>query len=161
MPAVGGLDRKPSCRTVLGLRAARLSARPARSAHLECSRRHLPLPCPTAGTDGGDQAGRPSGHARDAQPRPAGSARPSDAADRLCRGAAALGTVGLDHGQDDTIDGSGWVEILEAGVLVTLRGKTDWREIEIARGSSDQTYQVQALKRWLEFAKIEFGAQAW
>ena len=65
--------------------------------------------------------------------------------------------VGLDHGKDDTIDGSGWVEILEAGVLVTLRGKTGWRAVEIARGSSDAPCPVQALERWLEFAKIEVG----
>jgi integrase len=65
--------------------------------------------------------------------------------------------VGLDRAKDDTLDGSGWVEILEAGALVTLRGKTGWREIEIARGSSDATCPVQALERWLAFAKIEFG----
>jgi len=65
--------------------------------------------------------------------------------------------VGLDRAKDDTIDGSGWVEILEAGVLVTLRGKTGWRVIEIARGSSAATCPVQALERWLAFAKIDFG----
>lgn len=70
-------------------------------------------------------------------------------------------SVGLDHGQDDTIDGSGWVELLEAAGLVTLRGKTGWREIEIARGSSGATCPVHVLETWLEFAKIEFGAQAW
>ncbi len=47
--------------------------------------------------------------------------------------------VSLDHGKDDTPDSGGWVEILEDGVLLTLRGKTGWREVEIARGSSDQT----------------------
>ena len=47
-----------------------------------------------------------------------------------------------------------WIERWETG-------KTGWHEIEIARRSSDQTCPVQALKRWLEFAKIEFGAQAW
>jgi integrase len=65
--------------------------------------------------------------------------------------------VGLDRAKDDTLDGSGWVEILEAGALVTLRGKTGWREIEIARGSSAATCPVQALERWLAFAKIEVG----
>ncbi len=63
--------------------------------------------------------------------------------------------VGIDLAKDDTIDGSGWVEILDAGVLVTLRGKTGWREIEIARESSATTCPVQALERWLDFAKIE------
>ncbi|MFT6533927.1 MAG: integrase [Limimaricola cinnabarinus] len=65
--------------------------------------------------------------------------------------------VGLDHGKDDTMDGTGWVEILEAGALVTLRGKTGWRTVEIARGSSVATCPVQALERWLHFAKIDFG----
>ena len=65
--------------------------------------------------------------------------------------------VGLDRGKDDTFDGSGWVEILEAGALVTLRGKTGWRAVEIARGSSAATCPVHALERWLHFAKIDFG----
>ena len=65
--------------------------------------------------------------------------------------------VGIDRAKNDTIDGSGWVEILEAGVLVTLRGKTGWREIEIARGSGAATCPVLALERWLEFARIDFG----
>jgi integrase len=43
--------------------------------------------------------------------------------------------VSLDHGRDDTPDGGGWVEILDDGLLVTLRGKTGWREVEIGRGS--------------------------
>ncbi|PSK80556.1 site-specific recombinase XerD [Limimaricola soesokkakensis] len=65
--------------------------------------------------------------------------------------------VGLDRAKDDTLDGNGWVEILDAGVLVTLRGKTGWRAVEIARGSRDATCPVQALDRWLDFAKIEVG----
>ncbi len=65
--------------------------------------------------------------------------------------------VGLDRAKDDTIDGTGWIEMLEAGALVTLRDKTGWREIEIARGSSAATCPVQALERWLRFAKIDFG----
>ncbi len=65
--------------------------------------------------------------------------------------------VSLDHGEDDTPDSGGWVEILEDGALVTLRGKTGWREVEIALGSSDQTCPVHALSQWLHFAKIDFG----
>lgn len=65
--------------------------------------------------------------------------------------------VGLDHGKDDTMERTGWVEILEAGALVTLRGKTGWRAVEIARGSSEATCPVHALERWLHFAKIDFG----
>lgn len=47
--------------------------------------------------------------------------------------------VSLDHGKDDTPDSGGWVQVLEDGALVTLRGKTGWRELEIGRGSSDKT----------------------
>jgi integrase len=65
--------------------------------------------------------------------------------------------VGLDHSKDDTPDSGGWVEILEGGALITLRGKTGWREVEIARGSSDQTCPVHALTQWLYYAKIDFG----
>ncbi len=30
--------------------------------------------------------------------------------------------VSLDHGKDDTPDSGGWVEAMEDGVLITLRG---------------------------------------
>ena len=53
--------------------------------------------------------------------------------------------VSLDHGRDDTPDSGGWVEMLDGGTLITLRGKTGWREVEIGRGSSAQTCLVQAL----------------
>lgn len=65
--------------------------------------------------------------------------------------------VSLDHGKDDTPDSGGWVEIMEDGALITLRGKTGWREVEIGRGSSDQTCPVHALTQWLQFARISFG----
>ena len=65
--------------------------------------------------------------------------------------------VSLDHGRDDTPDSGGWVEILDDGAVLTLCGKTDWREIEIGRGSTDQTCPVHALTQWLHYAKIDFG----
>lgn len=65
--------------------------------------------------------------------------------------------VSLDHGKDDTPDSSGWVEILDDGALIILRGKTGWREVEIARGSGPQTCPVHALTQWLHFACIDFG----
>ena len=65
--------------------------------------------------------------------------------------------VSFDHRKDDTPDSGGWVEMLEGGVLIILRGKTGWREVEIARGSSDQTCPVHALTQWLHCAKIDFG----
>ena len=66
--------------------------------------------------------------------------------------------VGLDVGRDDTPDSRGWVEIESAGVLLILNSKTGWREVEVARGSSEQSCPVHALEHWLSFAKIDFGA---
>lgn len=65
--------------------------------------------------------------------------------------------VGLDLGRDQTEDGRGWIEILDKGLLVTLRGKTGWREVEIGRGSSDVTCPVIALETWLRFGRIAHG----
>ena len=65
--------------------------------------------------------------------------------------------VSLDVHKDDTLDSGGWIEILEKGALLTLNAKTGWREVEIGRGSKDQTCPVHALQQWLHFAKIDFG----
>lgn len=65
--------------------------------------------------------------------------------------------VSLDHGKDDTPDSGGWIEILNEGAVLTLNAKTGWREVEIGRGSSDQTCPVHALEQWLHFARIDFG----
>jgi integrase len=65
--------------------------------------------------------------------------------------------VGLDCGPKQTQDGSGWVEILDKGLLLTMRGKTGWREVEIGRGSSEATCPVAALQIWLKFARIGHG----
>ncbi|WP_299695381.1 tyrosine-type recombinase/integrase [uncultured Tateyamaria sp.] len=65
--------------------------------------------------------------------------------------------VGLDTGKDDTPDSGGWIEILEDGAVLMLNAKTGWREVEIGRGSSDQTCPVSTLEQWLHFAKIDFG----
>lgn len=65
--------------------------------------------------------------------------------------------VSLDHGKDDTPDSGGWIEVLDDGAVLTLNSKTGWREVEIGRGSSDQTCPVHALEQWLHFAKIDFG----
>ena len=65
--------------------------------------------------------------------------------------------VGLDVGRDQTQDGRGWIEILDKGLVVTLRGKTGWREVEIGRGSSDATCPVAALQTWLKLARIGHG----
>ncbi|MER8962117.1 site-specific integrase [Mesorhizobium sp. M0644] len=66
--------------------------------------------------------------------------------------------VGLDIGRDQTEDSSGWIEFFpDKGVLVTLRGKTGWREVEVGRGSSDATCPVAALQTWLRLAHIAHG----
>lgn len=65
--------------------------------------------------------------------------------------------VGLDVADDQTEDGRGWIEILERGVVLTLRGKNGWREVEIGRGSSDSTCPVIALETWLKLGRIAHG----
>ncbi|MFZ7093938.1 tyrosine-type recombinase/integrase [Primorskyibacter sp. 2E233] len=65
--------------------------------------------------------------------------------------------VCLDVHKDDTPDSGGWVEVVDGGALLTLNAKTGWREVEVGRGSSDQTCPVHALEQWLHFAKIDFG----
>lgn len=66
--------------------------------------------------------------------------------------------VGLDCGRDQTEDGRGWIEFFpDKGLLVTLRGKTGWREVEIGRGSSDATCPVVALQTWLKLGRIAHG----
>lgn len=65
--------------------------------------------------------------------------------------------TGLDLGRDQTEDGRGWIEMLDKGLLVTLRGKTGWREVEIGCGSSDATCPVSATETWIKFAKLAKG----
>jgi len=69
--------------------------------------------------------------------------------------------VGLDVHKDDTPDSGGWIEIMEGktggGALLTLNAKTGWREVEVGRGSREQTCPVHALEQWLHFARIDFG----
>ncbi len=65
--------------------------------------------------------------------------------------------VGLDLKADQTEDGRGWIEILDKGMLITLRGKTGWREVEVGRGSSDATCPVAAVETWIKFARLAHG----
>ena len=64
--------------------------------------------------------------------------------------------VGLDCRREDGLSG-GWIEFFDDGLLLTLRGKTGWREVEIGRGSSEATCPVAALETWLKFARISIG----
>ena len=65
--------------------------------------------------------------------------------------------VGLDCGRGQSDDASGWIEVLAEGAVVTVRGKTGWREVEIGRGSSDATCPIVAVNAWLKFARIAHG----
>jgi integrase len=66
--------------------------------------------------------------------------------------------VGLNLRREDVDDdGLGWIEIEKAGVILTLRGKTGWREVEVARGSTERTCPVHALETWIAFARLERG----
>lgn len=66
--------------------------------------------------------------------------------------------VGLDIVRDDKSDGHGWIEIFpDQGVLVTLRGKTGWREVEVGRGASSETCPLAALESWIRFGRIARG----
>ena len=55
--------------------------------------------------------------------------------------------VSLDVHKDDTPDSGGWIEIMEKGALLTLNAKTGWREVEIGRGSKDQSCPLHALEQ--------------
>ena len=65
--------------------------------------------------------------------------------------------TGLDVGPEQSEDGNGWIEILPEGLLLRLRGKTGWREVEIGRGSSAASCPVAALELWLKFSQIKRG----
>ncbi|TGR72584.1 site-specific integrase [bacterium M00.F.Ca.ET.194.01.1.1] len=65
--------------------------------------------------------------------------------------------VGLDLKGNQTEDGRGWIEILDKGMLITLRGKTGWREVEVGRGSADTTCPVAAIETWIKFARLAHG----
>jgi integrase len=63
----------------------------------------------------------------------------------------------LDCKPEQTEEGTGWIELLDQGLLIRVRGKTGWREVEIGRGSSELTCPVVALETWLKFARIADG----
>ncbi|KAF2988905.1 tyrosine-type recombinase/integrase (plasmid) [Methylocystis sp. MJC1] len=91
--------------------------------------------------------------------------------------------VGLDCGPDQTEDGIGWIEIFGAsktpngaaswaaeggqetgseptgdgGLLLTINGKTGWREVEIGRGSSPVSCPVAMLETWMRLGRVSHG----
>lgn len=65
--------------------------------------------------------------------------------------------VGLDVAKDQTHDSGGWIEILDDGAVLFIKGKTGWREVEIGKGSTDTTCPLHALEQWLHYSKISHG----
>jgi integrase len=65
--------------------------------------------------------------------------------------------VGLDCGPRQTEDGSGWIELFPEGALLTIRGKTGWRDVEIGRGSRPNTCPVALLETWRRLGRIGHG----
>ena len=65
--------------------------------------------------------------------------------------------VGLDVGEDQTEGSGGWIEFMDGGMVLWIKGKRGWRDVEIARGSSEQTCPVKALEQWLHYSKIAHG----
>jgi integrase len=65
--------------------------------------------------------------------------------------------VGLDVGKDETEDSSGWIDILDEGAVIWIRGKTGWRDVEIGRGSTHSTCPIHALEQWIHYSKIAHG----
>jgi integrase len=66
--------------------------------------------------------------------------------------------VGLDCGPRQTEDGAGWIEVFPEGALLTIRGKTGWRDVEIGRGSRPDTCPVALLETWLRLGRISHGS---
>jgi integrase len=65
--------------------------------------------------------------------------------------------VGLDCGPRQSEDGSGWIEIFPEGALLTIRGKTGWRDVEIGRGSRADTCPAALLETWIRLGRIGHG----
>ena len=66
--------------------------------------------------------------------------------------------VGLDCGPRQSEDGSGWIEIFPEGALLTIRGKTGWRDVEVGRGSRADTCPVALLETWMRLGRIGHGS---
>jgi integrase len=65
--------------------------------------------------------------------------------------------TGLDCGPSQTQDSGGWVEVMPEGLVLTIRGKTGWRTVEVGRGSSEASCPVAALELWLRLGRISHG----
>lgn len=65
--------------------------------------------------------------------------------------------VGLDVAKDQTDDSGGWIEVLDDGAVLFIKGKTGWREVEIGKGSTNATCPLHVLEQWLYYSKISHG----
>lgn len=66
--------------------------------------------------------------------------------------------VGLDLKAEWTEDGGGWSEILDKGMMIALRRKTNWREVEVGLGTSDATCPVAPVETRTRIAKRARGS---
>ncbi|PRD44937.1 integrase [Phyllobacterium phragmitis] len=64
--------------------------------------------------------------------------------------------TGLDIRQGDSDDGTGWIDIQDKTVLVTIDGTTGG-VIEIGRSSSERSCPVATLENWMRFSRISRG----
>lgn len=65
--------------------------------------------------------------------------------------------VGLDAGAGESTDGLGWIDFRDGSLLVSLRGRTGLRCMEIAGTGIESTCPIIALQTWLRLAKIHRG----
>jgi integrase len=65
--------------------------------------------------------------------------------------------VGLDLGRDQTTDGRGWGEVYESGLLLVVRGKHGWREVEVGLAADPALCPVKAWTAWTKFARLAHG----
>jgi integrase len=64
--------------------------------------------------------------------------------------------AGVSSASRDAADVSGAGEN-DGGLLLTLNGKTGWREVEIGRGSRPETCPVALLETWMRLGRISHG----
>lgn len=75
----------------------------------------------------------------------------------FCGGLRRSEIVGLDYAEGQTADGTGWITFLEQGLLLTIKGKTGWREVEVSPSENPQYCPIHALANWLQLAKVSHG----
>ena len=151
-------DRAPALGARLEFRPEGPALRPQGPPCRDRARRRPAHPWPAARPEGGAPAGACPGDARPpASVELTKPARPGDPPPRLRRRPAPIGNRRPGHEPRGFARRDGLAGIFREGVLLNLRGKTGWREVEIGRGSKDATCPVAALEAWLKFARIARG----